>query len=189
MPPALVAYEMHTDSTDRGYESPKDSGFFVNSIAETRPSIAVPDEDLIKKWDVLATLFQPVQAEVVDQKVLARNILRQIAIEPDDDSVLIERLKTLLQKQDNLLFEFANDQQELINHRALAARMAVALCDDPRSSERVMTLAGHRSPLLRLGVMYGFADRDDMDAVKTFLADSHDVVSRETRDMLEDLSE
>jgi len=127
--------------------------------------------------------------EITQQVLLVRKLLCEIAIKADDDSEMVTDLRGIVKKNPNILFDFAENDQELLSSRALAARFAVVLWGKRVDQQRVETLANHRSPMIRAGVMYGFGDLKDIDRVKVFLNDSHATVRIETQSVLSDLEE
>ncbi len=108
----------------------------------------------------------------------------QIAVLEDD---LYDRLNG----QEDIFSHIANDPQELINVRAMAARLFIATVFRLGSSGAHLQaladpLSRHRSPLIRLGVLLGYSDAGNMECVRKFLADPHPAVAEQALEILED---
>lgn len=85
----------------------------------------------------------------------------------------------------NILALIALDTKESINVRATAARLFIAkhatIKDgDAANAINVLELADHNSPLIRLGVVLGFADIKDWAMVESFANKDKDSTVRET---------
>ena len=186
MPPALLTYESITEPISTEQQRSGDFEYKISDIQASRKEVSPSNEELRKTWKIL---FQETSEEMNQQVFLVKKFLRDIAVEADDDSVLIAGLRGIVQKNPNILLDLAENDQELLSDRALAARLAVALGGSEVDRQRVKFLAGHRSPMIRAGVMYGFGDLNDIGKVRVFLDDPHATVRAEAQDVLDDLNE
>lgn len=102
-------------------------------------------------------------------------------------AVLVEQVRLQLGSNLGILVEIAEDSAELINVRAQAARLFVALASaKPKYGAAIEKLASHSSVLIRLGVLHGFADVGNWERVDGFRVDPHAAVADEAADLLAD---
>jgi cell division protein FtsB len=111
---------------------------------------------------------------------LIKDIIRSSDIEESEEAE--NELYRQLTGRETVLQNIAMDSNELINVRAMAARLFVA-----KLGRAETELLNHRSSLIRLGVVLGFADARKWDLVKKFINDPHPVVAEEAKELLEDV--
>lgn len=110
---------------------------------------------------------------------LIKDIIRSSDIE--ESEVAENELYRKLTGRETILQSIVMNPNELINVRAMAARLLVA-----KFGRAETKLLSHRSSLVRLGVVLGFADANEWDEVRKFTSDPHLVVSKEAQELLED---
>jgi hypothetical protein len=92
--------------------------------------------------------------------------------------------------RETLLAEIAADPNELINIRAHAALLFVALENRNETCQIIVRLLSqHQSPLIRSGILHGFAELKNIERVREFLTDSHHHVAQTALEELEELEE
>jgi len=105
------------------------------------------------------------------------------------DSIEAEIQAYIIDAKD-ILLDIASNSGELINVRAMAARLFVGMLQqsDPRflhlGCER---LVHHSSPMIRHGALLGFADIEDRGRVKLFQRDHHPIVRSEAAEILDEM--
>jgi hypothetical protein len=113
--------------------------------------------------------------------------------ELDDTADLERKLYTRLDGYEFILEYIAMDHRELINVRAMAARLFFARVKSQDYTQRSLanelmaaSIAKHDIPLIRLGVVLGLADAQAWEDVKIFLTDPHPKVKQRAEELLED---
>jgi hypothetical protein len=112
--------------------------------------------------------------------------------ELDDTADLEHKLYALLDGHELILRNIAMDHRELINVRAMAARLFFARVKSQNYNQRSLinnmaaSIAKHDIPLIRLGVVLGLADAQAWEDVKSFLTDPHPKVKQRAEELLED---
>ncbi|MGA7954866.1 MAG: hypothetical protein WCA07_15235 [Gloeobacterales cyanobacterium] len=113
--------------------------------------------------------------------------------ELDDTADLERKLYTLLDGYEIILGYIAMDNRELINVRAMAARLFFARIKSQDYTQcslanklMAASIAKHAIPLIRLGVVLGLADARAWDDIKSFLTDPHPKVKQRAEELLED---
>lgn len=113
----------------------------------------------------------------------------------DEDILLCEQIVwNLVYLQEEQLVPIILDKKELLNVRAMAARLlfakSVSIKDrNPELGMVLDALSQHASPLIRLGVVLGLGDAWDFKRVREFLTDLHPKVAEEAQDILDDAEE
>ncbi len=120
---------------------------------------------------------------ILTRKVV--NLIKDLIRSCDQDEA--DQLKTIifneLEGNINILSEIALDDSNLINVRAIAARLFFAKVTNTPLHH---SLRGHRSSLIRLGVVYGLADSGQWEEVSKYLRDRHATVSKRTQEIIDD---
>lgn len=122
-------------------------------------------------------------------------IIMEIITERDSNEIerLEKKLSHVTSGREIILADIAMEQKELINIRALSARLLFAknIYDTVHHEfrEKMNLLKKHKSPLIRLGVLLGLADCRNLEEVRSFLQDSHAVVRNEAAEILDDLED
>ena len=107
---------------------------------------------------------------------LARRALDELLVTPLEHDDLLAQLRGLELYCPGLLLEIALSNSEPIIRRGAAARIAVHWApEDPRVAE----LATHPNPLIRIGVVLGYADAEQPDHIGPFLSDASRAVREE----------
>ena len=117
----------------------------------------------------------------------ARESIRSF-ISGDGEEDIVAWLKDLnreIPDSQGELFQIVEDDNELLNVRAMAARLLTAGVPDlpPLDYAR---LREHPSPLVRLGTLLGLGDCGRRDRLKDFLNDPVSQIVEEAEDLLED---
>lgn len=127
--------------------------------------------------------------EIIDS---IKDIIRAVS-DREMDKITLQLYKRL-QRQEHLLADLVDDRHELINVRAMAARLLIARihtpeflsCGDIILHSKVHSIEKHNSPLIRLGALLGFADAGNWEKVKEFSKDPHSTVAEEAKELIED---
>jgi hypothetical protein len=113
--------------------------------------------------------------------------------DPDTASKLEERIYKTISGNEDILGNIALQKDELINVRAMAARLLFARVQSQdydlkplRVARLCRAIENHESPLIRLGVVLGYADAGVWNRVSDFCQDQHAVVAQRARELLED---
>lgn len=91
----------------------------------------------------------------------------------------------------DILVDIAFDRSELINVRAMATRIFVAMLqpsDDRSLQYACERLTHHKDPMIRNGALLGFADAGAWKMVKLFVDDSDSIVQEEAIEILDDMN-
>jgi hypothetical protein len=113
----------------------------------------------------------------------------------DEDMLLCEQIVwNLVYLHEEQLVPIILDKEELINVRAMAARLLFAKSISirariPELGLLLDALSQHGSPLIRLGVVLGLGDAWDFKRVSVFLKDLHPKVVEEAQDILDEAEE
>lgn len=126
---------------------------------------------------------------------LIKDIIR--SCELDDTFHFEQAIYKLTEGNEDILGKIALQKDELINVRGMAARLLFARVQNQEykqlrrpNSLRVDSLCRliekHESPLIRLGVVLGYADAGVWNRVRDFCNNQHPVVAQRARELLED---
>jgi hypothetical protein len=110
---------------------------------------------------------------------LIRDIIRSSSVE--EAELLESRLYKQLNGKESILIDVVVDSNELINVRAMAARLYVS-----KTGQAGAAIRDHNSALIRLGVLLGYADAEKWELVNEFINDPNPVVADEAKELLED---
>lgn len=109
----------------------------------------------------------------------------------EEIAVLEQELYVRLRGKEDILFEIADDPQELINVRAMATRLFIARVfrlspENPYLEGLADHLSNHKSALIRLGALLGYSDVGKIDCVCKYLSDPHSTLVEQVREILDD---
>lgn len=181
---AVLEAPQRTDSLVNRVEAPVEGENTYRYLLLTIHWPALGPSDVLSEFRTARRLSGVAIARIKD-------IIR--AQEPQEIQELEEALYNDLGSRYEILSDVALDEEALINIRAIAARLFVSKVGSRSMvtglSERetgLTRLAEHDNPLIRLGVVLGFADARNWEKVRDFAADTHPSVREEARELLND---
>lgn len=193
--PAAASYQMEKRSyrTQQEFEEPTFDLFgqeYQPQAQEVKDLRETTQARLRERRSVLQSKNVTKVLHFTSVKVI-KDIIR--SSELDDTADLERKLYTQLDGYELILEYIAMDERELINVRAMAARLFFARIKSQDYTQRSLanklmasSIAKHAIPLIRLGVVLGLADAQAWDDIKSFLTDPHPKVKQRAEELLED---